>query len=56
MIRPTALIDRARLASLHAEEEQRFVDLHPTSARLAAEAGTHLLATIKIVVEIRYVH
>ena len=39
-------IDRARLAALHAEEEQRFVDLHPTSARLAAEAGEHLLAGV----------
>jgi glutamate-1-semialdehyde 2,1-aminomutase len=39
-------IDRARLAALHAEEEQRFVDLHPTSAKLAADAGEHLLAGV----------
>ncbi|HYH72959.1 MAG TPA: aminotransferase class III-fold pyridoxal phosphate-dependent enzyme, partial [Nocardioides sp.] len=39
-------VDRARLAALHAEEEQRFVDLHPTSARLAADAGEHLLAGV----------
>lgn len=40
------VVDRARLAALHAEEEQRFVDLHPTSARLAADAGRHLLAGV----------
>ena len=39
-------IDRDRLKALHAEEEQRFVDLHPTSARLAREAGEHLLAGV----------
>ena len=39
-------IDRTRLAALHAAEEQRFIDLHPTSARLAAEAGEHLLAGV----------
>ena len=39
-------IDRDRLKALHAEEEQRFIDLHPTSARLAAEAGEHLLAGV----------
>ena len=39
-------VDRSRLAALHAEEEQRFVDLHPTSARLAQEAGEHLLAGV----------
>ena len=39
-------VDRSRLAALHAEEEQRFVDLHPTSARLAKEAGEHLLAGV----------
>ena len=32
-------IDR-RSPALHAEEEQRFVDLHPTSARLAAEPAS----------------
>ena len=39
-------VDRSRLAALHAEEEQRFVDQHPTSARLAQEAGRHLLAGV----------
>lgn len=40
------MIDRDRLASLHAEEEQRFVDLHPRSAELAAEARGSLLAGV----------
>jgi glutamate-1-semialdehyde 2,1-aminomutase len=39
-------IDRARLARLHAAEEQRFIDLHPTSARSAAEARQHLLTGV----------
>lgn len=39
-------IDRDRLARLHAAEEQLFVDLHPTSARLAAEARGHLLGGV----------
>ena len=39
-------VDRTRLAALHAEEEQRFVDLHPTSAHLAHAAGEHLLAGV----------
>ncbi|WP_310526717.1 transaminase [Nocardioides sp.] len=42
----TVRVDRERQAALHAEEEQRFVDLHPTSALLAAEAGEHLLAGV----------
>lgn len=40
------MIDRARLAQLHAAEEQRFVDLHPRSAELASAAGEHLLAGV----------
>jgi glutamate-1-semialdehyde 2,1-aminomutase len=40
------VVDRARLASLHAEEEQRFRDLHPRSAELAAGAREHLLAGV----------
>jgi glutamate-1-semialdehyde 2,1-aminomutase len=39
-------IDRARLALLHAEEEQRYVELHPRSAALAAEARRHLLGGV----------
>ena len=42
----TVAVDRGRLAALHAAEEQRFVDLHPTSAHLAAAAGEHLLAGV----------
>jgi glutamate-1-semialdehyde 2,1-aminomutase len=40
------MIDRDRLARLHAEEEQRCVDLHPRSAALAAEARGSLLAGV----------
>lgn len=40
------MIDRDRLAALHAGEEQRFVDLHPRSAGLAAEARGSLLAGV----------
>lgn len=40
------MIDRARLARLHAVEEQRFVETHPRSRVLAAEAGEHLLAGV----------
>src|SRR5919112_1329488 len=40
------MIDRERLAALHAEEEQRFVDLHPRSAELAADARGSLLAGV----------
>ncbi len=39
-------IDRDRLASLRAEEERRFVDLHPRSQQLAAEAQKHLVAGV----------
>lgn len=39
-------IDRARLLRLHAEEEQRFIELHPRSAELAAQAREHLLAGV----------
>ena len=39
-------IDRARLAARRAEEEQRFVDSHPTSAVMAAEARTTLLGGV----------
>lgn len=40
------MIDRDRLARLHAAEEQRFIDLHPRSATLAAEARGSLLAGV----------
>lgn len=40
------MIDRERLAALHAEEEQRFVELHPLSAELAREAAGPLLAGV----------
>jgi glutamate-1-semialdehyde 2,1-aminomutase len=40
------VIDRRRLAELHAAEEARFVDEHPGSAELAADARTHLLAGV----------
>jgi glutamate-1-semialdehyde 2,1-aminomutase len=40
------MIDRDRLASLRADEEARFVALHPRSAELAAEAGRSLLAGV----------
>lgn len=39
-------IDRDRLRALHAEEEQRFIDLHPRSRELAAAASEHLLAGV----------
>lgn len=42
----TSTIDRDRLARLHADEEARFVELHPRSAELAAEAQDHLLAGV----------
>ena len=34
-------IDRARLATLHAEEEQRYIERHPRSAALAAALADH---------------
>jgi glutamate-1-semialdehyde 2,1-aminomutase len=40
------MIDRDRLAALHAQEEHHFVDLHPRSAELAAEARGSLLAGV----------
>jgi glutamate-1-semialdehyde 2,1-aminomutase len=40
------VIDRDRLATLHAAEEARFVEQHPRSAELAAEAREHLLAGV----------
>ena len=40
------MIDRQRLATLHAIEEQRFVDTHPHSALLAADARTNLLGGV----------
>jgi glutamate-1-semialdehyde 2,1-aminomutase len=39
------MIDRSHLREIHAAEEQRFVELHPRSAALAAEA-THLLGGV----------
>ena len=39
-------IDRDRLARLYAEEEQLFIDLHPASAAMAAEARNHLLGGV----------
>jgi glutamate-1-semialdehyde 2,1-aminomutase len=39
-------IDRDRLAALRSEEEQRFIDLHPRSSVLAAEAQRHLVAGV----------
>jgi glutamate-1-semialdehyde aminotransferase len=39
-------IDRGRLADLRAQEERRFVDLHPRSADLAAAASAHLLGGV----------
>ena len=40
------MIDRDRLATLRTDEESRFVDLHPRSAALAAEARGPLLAGV----------
>jgi len=40
------MIDRERLASLLASEEQRFADLHPRSAAHAAEASGSLLGGV----------
>lgn len=40
------MIDRQRLAQLHVLEEQRFVDTHPRSAVMAAEARTTLLGGV----------
>jgi glutamate-1-semialdehyde 2,1-aminomutase len=40
------MIDRQRLAALHHDEEQRFIDLHPRSAELATDARAHLLGGV----------
>jgi len=40
------MIDRSRIASLRAAEEDRFTDLHPRSATLAAQARSPLLAGV----------
>ncbi len=40
------MIDRRKLAHLRATEEQRFLDLHPRSGELAAQAGKSLLAGV----------
>ena len=40
------MIDRDRLATLRADEESRFVDLHPRSAALAKDAQGALLAGV----------
>ncbi|MGH3345946.1 MAG: transaminase [Nocardioides sp.] len=40
------MIDRDRLANLRADEEERFVALHPRSAELAADAQGALLAGV----------
>jgi glutamate-1-semialdehyde 2,1-aminomutase len=40
------VIDRTRLSSLHADEERRFVDTHPSSQVLAQEASGSLLAGV----------
>ncbi|MFN8193305.1 MAG: aspartate aminotransferase family protein [Nocardioidaceae bacterium] len=40
------MIDRGRLAGLRRQEEERFVEAHPTSARLAQEARGSLLAGV----------
>ena len=41
-----AMIDRARLAALRADEERRFVDTHPRSGELSERAGDSLLAGV----------
>ncbi len=40
------MIDRQRLADLRAAEDQLFLDLHPRSAELAAQARGPLLAGV----------
>lgn len=40
------MIERSRIASLRAQEEDRFVDLHPRSAELAEQARGPLLAGV----------
>lgn len=41
-----AVIDRQRLATLRQREEEAFVDAHPRSAELAAQADSSLLAGV----------
>ena len=41
-----SVIDRSALADLMSAEEERFVDLHPRSAELAAAGRRHLLAGV----------
>ena len=41
-----SVVDRAGLAELMAEEERRFVELHPRSAALAEAGRRHLLAGV----------
>ncbi|HSE70275.1 MAG TPA: aspartate aminotransferase family protein [Nocardioidaceae bacterium] len=40
------MIDRSRLQQLRKQEESRFVESHPESARLAEQAAEHLLAGV----------
>jgi glutamate-1-semialdehyde 2,1-aminomutase len=40
------MVDRSRLASLRADEDQRFVDAHPRSQALSRQAGESLLAGV----------
>ena len=40
------MIDRQRLATAHAAEEQRFIDAHPHSARMAQQARGSLLGGV----------
>jgi glutamate-1-semialdehyde 2,1-aminomutase len=42
----TRMINRVRLAELRQQEEQRFIDLHPRSALMAADARRHLLGGV----------
>jgi glutamate-1-semialdehyde 2,1-aminomutase len=41
-----AMFDRTRLRLLHEQEERSFVERHPRSEELAAEARTHLLSGV----------
>jgi glutamate-1-semialdehyde 2,1-aminomutase len=40
------VIDRERIAALLADEQQRFIDLHPRSAERAVDARAHLLGGV----------
>jgi glutamate-1-semialdehyde 2,1-aminomutase len=46
MCEPAPMIDRARLAELHAAEEVRFAERNPRSAALAEDARRHLLGGV----------